>query len=72
MDSFSSLFKALGGVDEVARKLKVTSYAVQKMAQRKSVRPTYWAPLIEMANARHIPGITLDKLARLATEQKVA
>lgn len=69
MDSFSSLFKALGGPDEVARKLNVTSYAVQKMAQRHSVPTKHWPPLIELAHDRRVPGVTLDRLARIATEK---
>jgi hypothetical protein len=71
MDSFSSLFKALGGVDRVASKLCVTSYAVQKMAQRRSVPTKYWPPLIELAHDKQLPDITLDKLARIATEKAV-
>jgi hypothetical protein len=67
MDSFSSLFKALGGPDEVARKLNLTSDAVYKMAQRHSVRPKHWAPLVELARDRKVRGVTLDSLARIAT-----
>ena len=67
MDSFSSLFKALGGPDEVARKLNLTSYAVLKMAQRQSVMPKHWPPLVELARAKKVQGVSLDTLARIAT-----
>lgn len=69
MDSFSSLFDALGGTLEVARRLKVTPDAVRKMAQRQSIPTKHWAPLIELASDKHVPGVTLDKFARIATEK---
>jgi hypothetical protein len=67
MDSFSSLFKALGGPDEVARKLNRTPDAIYKMAQRQSVMPKHWPLLVELARDKKVRGVTLDSLARIAT-----
>jgi hypothetical protein len=69
MDSFASLFSALGGPVEVARHLKVTPDTVRKMVSRHAVRVKYWPVLIELAHDKKIKGITRDTLARIATEK---
>lgn len=68
MDSFPSLLKTLGSVDEIARRLNVTPDAVRKMGQRHSVPPRHWPELIFIAHDKGLK-LTLEKLARIATEK---
>lgn len=67
MNSFSAVIDAFGG--RFAEAIGVPDSHARAMKSRKSIPPTYWLETVAAAQKLGIEGITLDVLARLATEK---
>lgn len=66
METFAEIIDRLGGYAVVAAEMKIRPTTVQSWRTRRSIPPADWLAVVELAERKGVPGVTLDRLAELA------
>ncbi len=66
MKSVAEILEGLGGSAAVATALELPYTTVASWKARGSVPSAYWSPLIALARARKLVGVTLSSLTAIA------
>lgn len=66
--TFSDIIDTWPSIAEFARDAGCSYEAARQMRRRNSVDSGYWLRITRSAEARGIPGITLDRLAEIAAK----
>ena len=69
MNSFTQIIALWPSSARLAEDLGVVGGTVRAMKRRDSLPPEYWLHVVQSAQRRNIPGVTLDALARIAAEK---
>lgn len=73
MTSIAELIEALGGVTATARAIGgISPQAVSNMRARNSVPPEHWPALVDASAVAGIEGITIEKLASMRADRRIA
>lgn len=67
MDTFPDLIETLGGAAVVARAVKQDPGTARQWKARNRIPPAYWPGIVALAKSKKIGGVTMEKLATLAT-----
>lgn len=72
MNDFASVVDKLGGAVEVSRHLGISPDGVRKLVKRNAMPYRHWPKLVELAAAKKVRGLSIPKLAEIATAQVAA
>nr|RAV93395.1 hypothetical protein DBT41_16145 [Aerococcus urinae] len=70
METFIDVIDAWPTLGDFAEDAGVSSGAAKQMRRRDSIDPAYWEGVVAGAEKRHIEGVSLDQLARIAAARK--
>lgn len=65
------LIDAFGGPTEFAKVIGKNPSTASEMKRAGSIRVSYWPQIIDEAYVRHIPGVTLESIARMHLAEPV-
>lgn len=70
VNSFAELIDTFGGPAKFGRAIGVAPNTAKKMRSRNSLNVTRFPAVVQAAQDRGIPGVTMKRLVELATERK--
>lgn len=70
MNDFASVVSKLGGPVEVSRHLGISADGVRKLIKRNAMPYRHWPALVELAAAKKVRGLSVPKLAEIATRER--
>lgn len=70
--SFQDVIDRLGGATAFARSVGMEPNTARQARKRNSLAPQWFAPIVELARAKGVDEITLERLVELATERRKA
>ena len=69
MNDFASVVNKLGGAVEVSRHLGISADGVRKLVKRNAMPYRHWPRLVELAAQKKVRGLSVPKLAEIATRR---
>ena len=72
IESFRQIIELWPSIGEFAADIGVKEGTAKLMRFRDSIHANYWVAVVEAAKARRIKGVSLQTLAALLVEKKIA